>query len=109
MDTLQLPFEVKRLSDRGDGTDFLGIASVYAIPDLVGDAVEKGAFSIDLEKRGAERPLLFQHRPAWVIGRAILTDSPQGLLVKGRLTKVTQIARDAAGLLNEGLLTGISI
>ena len=68
-----------------------------------------GAFTKDLEARGAERPLLFQHRHEWLVGRALLNDSPEGLRVRGLLTTATQMARDAAALVADGLLTGISI
>jgi HK97 family phage prohead protease len=91
-----------------DGT-FTGLASVYGVKDLQGDIVEKGAFRKTLSERGATVPILWQHDPNTPVGLGKLTDSPQGLVIEGKLSLGTTKGRDVYELLKDKVVTGLSI
>ncbi len=99
-------FELKEISDEGS---FTGRASVYGVVDHGKDVVETGAFAKNLREKGNERPLLFGHNSAEVIGVAKVTDSASALLVEGRLTMTVRRAQEALALMKSGALRGLSI
>lgn len=72
--------------------------------DRGGDVVRRGAFE------GAKAvPLLWQHKPEAPIGVVErVADDAHGLRVIGRLTGETQVGREAAALLKQGALDGLS-
>ncbi|MFB3778808.1 MAG: HK97 family phage prohead protease [Bryobacteraceae bacterium] len=107
MDTRFLNFEIKQLTDAGE---FTGVASPYGTEDLGGDIIEPGAFTGDLQKHGAERPLLWQHDAKCPIGTVTLQDSPGGLLVqRGKLELALDDAKKAFTAIKSKIIKGLSI
>jgi len=104
MPNLGFPFEIKSLNDEGT---FVGLASTYNNVDQGGDVVLPGAFTTTLQQGGNTRPLLLEHRDP--IGTVELTDSPEGLLAKGKLTMGIQKARDTFELMKSSVIRGLSI
>lgn len=86
---------------------FAGYAAIFERPDRGGDIVRAGAFLRSLQ-RGAAVPLLWQHAPARPIGRIdYLKEDKRGLRVIARLSDGAA-GRDAAALLKEGAVRGLS-
>jgi HK97 family phage prohead protease len=73
--------------------EIYGYASIFDIPDLVGDIVDRDAFSKTLRRRGAsDIPMLFEHRPALLVGKwesVAVTDA--GLSVMGLINTRTDV------------------
>ncbi len=108
----QMRCEFKFLDYR-DGT-FEAYASVWRAPDsegdCVGDRILRGAFENDLKARGDERPLLFQHEPDLVIGRATrLREDSKGLRFIGRLDRRNSLALEIKDALESRVLSEFSI
>lgn len=99
-------FELKSSAD--DGT-FVGVASTYGNKDLGGDIVDKGAFTKTLSERGATVPILWQHDPTIVLGKGVLTDTPQGLQIAGKLTLAVEKALECHALMKDDVINGLSI
>jgi hypothetical protein len=88
-----------------------GYASLFGTPDDALDLVLRGAFRRSLKERGAGGiRFLWQHDPARPIGvwDAVREDA-RGLHLAGRLVTDTRAGRDAAALVREGALDGLSI
>jgi HK97 family phage prohead protease len=102
----EVTFEVKSIGS--DGT-FTGLASTYGNVDLGGDMVMPGAFTKTLSDKRGQLPLLMGHNPSAPIGLATLTDSPQGLQVRGELVLEADGAKSAYALLRKGVIRGLSI
>jgi HK97 family phage prohead protease len=88
---------------------FAGYAAVFDRPDSGGDVVRAGAFARAVAHGAVGVPLLWQHdpkRPVGVIER--IAEDARGLRVIGRLSVDTQNAREAAALLKERALNGLS-
>ncbi len=84
---------------------FAGYAALFDRMDRGGDVVRAGAFV------GAPDgvPLLWQHRPDAPIGRIErLAEDARGLRVIGRVSEATAQGREAAALLREGAVAGLS-
>lgn len=83
-----------------------GIAWPYGTADRVGDVVEKGAFAFP-----TRLPILWAHDPAEAIGIwEQITDTPEGLTVKGRLLiEDVAKAREVHALIRAGAVTGLSV
>ena len=90
---------------------FTGYASLFDVADAAGDVVLPGAFAASLRERGPEGVrMLFQHDPAEVVGTWIeLSETPRGLLVRGRLNGRVQRGRELAALIEARALDGLSI
>lgn len=101
-------FELKAIGDAGAGT-FIGLGSVYGNVDLGGDMVLPGAFTKTLAEKRGQVPLLMGHNSSSPIGLATVTDSPQGLIVKGELVLEADGASSAYALLKKGVIKGLSI
>jgi len=87
---------------------FAGYAAVFDRPDRGGDVVRAGAFARSLKRGAASVPLLWQHEAGRPIGRiAYLEEDRRGLRVIARLSE-SAAGREAAALLGEGALTGLS-
>lgn len=99
-------FDIKAIQE--DGT-FEGWLSLYGVTDLVGDIVEPGAFTKNIQEHGTERVLLWQHDPASPIGTIDLEERDEGLWVKGKLLLAVQKAREAYALIKAGVISGLSI
>ena len=110
-----LKLETKRaslaLSDVEIDGSFSGYASIFGLPDLSNDIIEKGAFAKSLStRRSSGVRMLWQHDAAEPIG--VWTDireDARGLYVEGRLAKGVARAREALELMRAGGLDGLSI
>lgn len=97
---------VKSLSETGG---FSGYASVFDVVDSDRDVVQRGAFRKSLMARGAVK-LLWQHQAEEPIGVfSVLREDEYGLYVEGRLLLEVQRGREAAALLKNGAMSGLSI
>jgi HK97 family phage prohead protease len=108
----RLDLELRATSPAEDGT-FEGVASVFGEVDMLGDAVAPGAFrkSLAAHRRAGRQPLLlWMHDIGAPIGRWLsITETAEGLKVKGKLTLATAKGREAYELLKERALDGLSI
>lgn len=88
-----------------EGLSFSGYAALFDVRDRGGDVVRRGAFA----SAGAPVPLLWQHDPARRIGtvRAVAEDA-RGLRVEAVVDGEGVVAREAAALLGEGAVSGLS-
>ncbi len=87
---------------------FAGYAAIFGRPDRGGDVVRAGAFAGALLRSVGTVPLLWQHDPARPIGRVdYLKEDRRGLRVIGRLSEGAA-GREAAALLKEGAVRGLS-
>ena len=93
-----------------DGS-FCGYATLFGRIDLARDAVEAGAFSNSLKRRGPESVrMLFQHDPNQPIGRwTEIREDARGLFVRGRLTPGVAKSSEVLALMRSGALDGLSI
>ncbi|HZF95781.1 MAG TPA: HK97 family phage prohead protease [Allosphingosinicella sp.] len=87
---------------------FAGYAAVFDRPDRGGDVVRPGAFARALKRGAGAVPLLWQHEAGKPIGRIEhLSEDKRGLRVIASLSGGAN-GREAAGLLGEGAVTGLS-
>lgn len=88
---------------------FAGYAALFDRVDKGGDVVRRGAFARAVAKGAAGVPLLWQHLPGSPIGRIeTLAEDARGLRVIGRLSDGTAAGREAAALLKDGAIGGLS-
>jgi len=96
----------------GRGSDaFEGYASLFGVPDGMGDVMAPGAFATSLRRRPPDQVrMLYQHFLHEPIGvwEAIREDA-KGLHVRGRLTLDVVRAREVRALIADGALDGLSI
>jgi len=96
-----------------DGT-FTGILSAYGNVDYGNDVVEQGAYKKTLAENRSIK-MLWQHDPNEVIGVLSLQDSPDGLMVEGKLNLDDSVPRAKQAystmkfLASKGLTMGLSI
>lgn len=106
MNTSNFPFEVKGVSDQGE---FSGLAAGYSNVDFGGDLIEPNAFrEFDLTKDGRIR-ILAAHDQGAVIGKGLLSESAEGLAVRGKLNLAVQRAREVYELMLDSTLDALSI
>jgi HK97 family phage prohead protease len=74
--------------------------------DSQGDRIESGAFA---EDNGKEVPLLWSHKRDEPVGIGRLENTPDGVLLKGKLDLDTQAGREAYSRLRKGVVKGLSI
>ncbi|MEA3016952.1 MAG: uncharacterized protein QOI38_1674 [Sphingomonadales bacterium] len=87
---------------------FAGYAALFGRPDRGGDVVRAGAFARSLKRGAGAVPLLWQHEAGRPIGRIYyLKEDRRGLRVIARLSE-SAAGREAAALLGEGAVTGLS-
>jgi len=87
---------------------FAGYAAVFGRVDRGGDVVRAGAFARSVKRGAAGVPLLWQHQAGRPIGRIdYLREDKRGLRVIGRLSDGAA-GREAAALLKEGAVGGLS-
>jgi len=90
-------------------TRFAGYAAIFDRPDSSGDIVRKGAFARAIATGGKGLPLLWQHDAAKPIGVIeTLAEDERGLRIIGRLNDQAAVAREAASLLKERAVDGLS-
>ncbi|MGU3399806.1 HK97 family phage prohead protease [Brucellaceae bacterium D45D] len=115
MTKCDLTLETKRTAIALDDVEidgsFSGYASVFGLPDLGHDIIERGAFARALKERGASGiRMLWQHDAAEPIGVwTKISEDARGLYVEGRLAKGVARAREALELMRAGGLDGLSI
>jgi uncharacterized protein len=102
-----LSFKVKDLDGAGEGS-FTGLLAAYNNVDYGNDLIEPGAFTRTLNSRKSY-PLLWQHQADSPIGTLDVTDTPQGLMVKGQLLLDIPQAKTAYALLRAKVISGMSI
>jgi len=87
---------------------FAGYAALFDTIDRGGDVIRRGAFARAIGTGGSV-PLLWQHRPEHPIGRIeSLSEDARGLRVIARLTPGAGHAAEAAALLRDGAVGGLS-
>lgn len=88
---------------------FAGYAALFDKADRGGDVIRRGAFGRAVEAGPRGIPLLWQHQPGRPIGRIeSLAEDARGLRVIGRFTPEAQHAAEAAALLRDGAVGGLS-
>jgi HK97 family phage prohead protease len=91
------------------GVRFAGYAAIFDAPDRSGDIVRKGAFARAVAAGPERLPLLWQHDAAKPIGRIeTIAEDDRGLRVIARLSGQSHTASEAAALLGDGALSGLS-
>nr|WP_234681412.1 HK97 family phage prohead protease [Bradyrhizobium sp. Oc8] len=93
------------LSVDAEGT-IVGTAWPFnAGPDSVGDTITKGAFNV-----AADLPMLFSHDPSDLVGSwSEVSETNDGLIVKGAIHKDQPRARSILSMVKSGLVSGLSI
>lgn len=102
----ELQLEIKQVGE--DGT-FEGMLATYGNLDLGADVIEAGAFVKTIKDNGGQVPMLWQHKMDEPIGTLYLSDTPDGLAVKGVFDLNVQRAREAYSLVKKGIVKGLSI
>jgi HK97 family phage prohead protease len=99
--------EIKATIAVDDAGTITGMAWPFGSADSVGDLIEKGAFHIAV----ADLPMLLAHDPEQPIGLwDEVKETNEGLQVKGRLfIDESRRAKSVRGLIQGGLITGLSI
>jgi HK97 family phage prohead protease len=88
---------------------FAGYAALFDRVDHGGDVIRRGAFARAEAAGPTGVPLLWQHDPARPIGRIeTLAEDARGLRVIARLTPDARHAHEAAALLRDGAVGGLS-
>ena len=88
---------------------FAGYAALFDKVDRGGDVIRKGAFARATADGARGLPLLWQHEPGRPIGRVeSIAEDARGLRVIGRLTPAARHASEAAALLRDGAVGGLS-
>jgi len=91
------------------GLRFAGYAAIFDAVDRGGDVVRPGAFARAVELGPAAVPLLWQHEARKPIGRIeTIAEDARGLRVVGRLSPRSAAGREAAALLRDGAVGGLS-
>lgn len=86
-----------------------GYASIFNEPDHQGDVILPGAFNITLDEIQAV-PVLWQHHPHVPIGKVVTArQDTYGLWVMLALCTETQIGLEASKLVQQEILSGLSI
>jgi HK97 family phage prohead protease len=102
--------DVKSLTEAGQ---IEGLAAAYNNLDLQGDRINPGAFGAAAQEAAATGrmpAMLLHHDMKRPIGRwDSLTETPAGLVVKGKLTLGSNDGAEAYALLRDRALTGLSV
>lgn len=108
MEHKNLNFEIKAHEDGS----FVGYGSTFGNVDLVGDIVQKGAFTKSIQSKGAAGVKLFlQHNSNDIIGKFTdIYEDEKGLVIKGQFFLGNiQKADETHFLMKEGEITQFSI
>lgn len=99
--------EIKAQLTVDEAGTITGIAWPFGSPDRVGDVIEKGAFA----SSAVPLPMLDTHDQAKVVGVwDEISETPEGLTVKGRLLiEDVERAREVRALVQAGAMRGLSI
>jgi len=92
MNYLELPFEIKAMSEEDKFFTFEGLASTFNNVDLTDDIIRKGAFLKSISERTPV--ILWQHRTSEPIGMPTeIRETEEGLFIKARLPKEDDLVR----------------
>lgn len=106
MERKTFKFEVKSVDDQGI---FEGIAAAYRkFPDKANDIIRPGAFKRTINANPTV-PSLYMHDINLPIGAVSLSDTPEGLHVKGKLIRGIQKAEEVLLLMKAGIIKTLSI
>lgn len=98
--------EIKATLSVTDAGEIVGNAWPFGSPDSVGDIVTKGAINVAV----ANMPMLFGHDPDDLIGSwDEVNQTEEGLITKGKLHMDRPRARAVHGMIQGGLVSGLSI
>ena len=109
--SLEVLFDIKRITDDDPEGTIEGYGSVYNVVDQGNDIIAPGAFNKSLRERGtASVKMLWQHDQRQPVGRwdEIKSDR-NGLRVKGQLILEVPQAASAHALAKGGAIRGLSI
>jgi HK97 family phage prohead protease len=98
-----------RVKDVDESGTFEGFAAVYGNVDLGNDVIAPGAFTRTIKNSEGRVPILWQHDKREPIGAGRLSDSREGLILRGKLVLESDVARKAHGLMKAEVLNGLSI
>ncbi len=85
-----------------------GYASVFGVPDRIGDVVRAGAFRASLARLAHKAPMLLEHDLRRPCGSWRAREDSRGLFVDGTIDRALPAGRAALRLIGEGL-DGLSI
>lgn len=85
-----------------------GYASVFGVPDQIGDVVRAGAFRASLARLAHTAPMLLEHDLRRPCGAWRAREDSRGLFVDGVIDRALPAGRTALRLIEEGL-DGLSI
>jgi uncharacterized protein len=99
------------MSVTGSGLVIGGYASLFGVPDLAGDIVERGAFAASLKAIPARAiAMLFQHDPSRVLGHwTDAREDSEGLWMQGLIDPNHPAAASVLRLIRSGNADGLSI
>lgn len=98
--------EIKASLTVDEAGQITGTAWPFGSADSVGDIITKGAFNVAVD----DLPMLFGHNPDDLIGTwSEAKETSEGLVVKGKLHLENVRARSVRGLIQGGLVSGLSI
>ncbi|OBX20293.1 hypothetical protein A9995_00745 [Erythrobacter sp. QSSC1-22B] len=110
MEIAGFPLEIKNLSEGGE---IVGFAAAFGNLDHGGDIIEKGAFAETLAQHkaaGTAPAMLLHHDMSRPIGRwTELSETEDGLLAKGKITRDCTDGAEAYALARDGALGGLSV
>lgn len=104
----EFDIDIKGIDDAGK---FSGYASTFGNEDLVGDIVQKGAFTKTLLKGPESVQMFYQHDSTKIIGEYTkLYEDEKGLFFEGQLyIKDIQLARETHFLMQKRKIKAVSI
>lgn len=88
---------------------FVGMASVFNVPDLEGDVIAPGAFTKSLQERGGVVPLLWQHDRREPVGLVKLEETSHGLQANGEIDLEIAEGKRAFSAATRRYVRGLSI
>lgn len=98
--------EIKATLSIDEAGTITGTAWPFGSPDSVGDLIQKGAFNVAV----TDLPMLFGHNPDDLIGTwDEAKETAEGFFVKGKMHLDQPRARAVRGLIQGGLVSGLSI
>ena len=105
MQTLVVPIEWKQLNEEGE---FTGMAAIYEVADMNGDIIRRGAARRTIQQN-PEVPIVHSHDLSRPLGLGTLTETEDGVQIRGRLNLDTQDGKDARSNMQKRVFRGLSI
>ena len=88
---------------------FTGYASTYGNEDQGGDVVVQGSFTKSLAETEGETIVLFNHNSDVPIGKGILEDTKEGLVMHAEINLEIEEGKSRMSLVRQGVLKALSI